>query len=388
MYRVLVVDDEPSICKALEMGLSPEDFEVDVSTDGNGGILLGSQRPYDILIADLCLPDMDGLDVIREIKRISPEIIPIVITGNGSMESSIEAIHLEVSDYLEKPLTMESVKSAITRGIEKRAMKRKTMRKKLQQMLEIYKGKFSDLSGVEANTRNTRSDQLSETIPMFVHQINNPLMSIVGSAELGMLKLSDTNAVKQYFADIIEAVEKINTINKKIIKLQHPSEENIERLDIGDIINDCLNMFKDLMTLKEIPLEKDQRSLDLPVFGNKFGLEQLFNNLILNAIDSMDGMPEKRLKIWTEVDENASMISVYIEDTGCGIPKQAMDKIFTPYFTSKKHGTGLGLSVVKGIVERHAGKIHVESEAGKGTRFKVNLPAINFQRSYQRQDMR
>ena len=147
-------------------------------------------------------------------------------------------------------------------------------------------------------------------------------------------------------------------------------------------------MFKDLMTLKEIPLEKDQRSLDLPVFGNKLSLEQLFNNLILNAIDSMDGMPEKRLKIWTEVDENASMISVYIEDTGCGIPKQAMDKIFTPYFTSKKHGTGLGLSVVKGIVERHAGKIHVESEAGKGTRFKVNLPAINFQRSYQRQDMR
>ncbi|MCD6264920.1 MAG: response regulator, partial [Deltaproteobacteria bacterium] len=194
MYRVLVVDDEPAICKALEMGLSPEDFEVDVSTDGNGGILLGSQRPYDILIADLCLPDMDGLDVIREIKRISPEIIPIVITGNGSMESSIEAIHLEVSDYLEKPLTMESVKSAITRGIEKRAMKRKTMRKKLQQMLEIYKEKFSDLSGAEANTRNTRSDQLSETIPMFVHQINNPLMSIVGSAELGMLKLSDTGA--------------------------------------------------------------------------------------------------------------------------------------------------------------------------------------------------
>ncbi len=91
MYRILVVDDEQSILKALSMGLSSEDFEVDVAADGTSGILPGGRKEYDILIADLCLPDMDGLEVIKEIKPHSPEMIPIVITGKGSKESSIRA---------------------------------------------------------------------------------------------------------------------------------------------------------------------------------------------------------------------------------------------------------------------------------------------------------
>lgn len=125
MIRILVVDDEPSICKALTMGLTSKDFKVDVACNGNGGILVGTHKEYDILIIDLGLPDMNGLEVIRKLKCAHPEIISIVITGIGNMESSIEAIHLEVSDYLEKPFSMELVKNSITRGLEMRSLKRK-----------------------------------------------------------------------------------------------------------------------------------------------------------------------------------------------------------------------------------------------------------------------
>ena len=124
MERILVVDDEASIRKALQIGLASENFEIDLASDGNSGIQMGQQKAYDILIADLCLPDMTGLDVIKKIKAASPAVIPIVITGKGSMQSSLEAIRLEVSDYLEKPLSLASVKDSIARGLERRSIKR------------------------------------------------------------------------------------------------------------------------------------------------------------------------------------------------------------------------------------------------------------------------
>ncbi len=123
MERILVIDDEASIRKALQIGLASEDFEIDLASDGASGIQMGQHKSYDILIADLCLPDMTGLDVIKEIKSSSPAIIPIVITGKGSMQSSLEAIRLEVSDYLEKPLSLSSVKASIARGLERRSNK-------------------------------------------------------------------------------------------------------------------------------------------------------------------------------------------------------------------------------------------------------------------------
>ncbi len=125
MNLILVVDDDSSICKAIAIGLSTQDFEVDVAKDGKGCIKSGTKKPYDILIADLILPDMDGLDVIKEVKRTRPEIISILITASPCMESYNKAINLEVKGYLEKPFGMEDLKNSILRGLEKRNLKRK-----------------------------------------------------------------------------------------------------------------------------------------------------------------------------------------------------------------------------------------------------------------------
>jgi diguanylate cyclase (GGDEF)-like protein len=115
--------------------LVSENFEVDFAGDGESAIQLGQNQAYDIIIADLSLPDMNGLEVIKEIKYSTPEIIPIIITGNGSMQSSLEAIKLEVCDYLEKPLSLDSVRDAISRGLQKREMMRQTIENKAYQKL-------------------------------------------------------------------------------------------------------------------------------------------------------------------------------------------------------------------------------------------------------------
>jgi len=370
MEHILVVEDEASIRKALLMGLASKSFEVDMAPDGNGGILLGSQKEYDILIADLCLPDMDGLKVIKTIKNFSPEIISIIITGNSSLDSSLEAIRLEVSDYIEKPLGMEAIKNSIERGLEKRNLKRI----KLGQMLELYKEQLPDSKEIKSKTQNDASCQFSKTISMIVHQISNPLMVIFGNAELGMDQLDDMDASKQCFTSIIKASEDINAINREIINIHKPVKENIQRIDIGILLDNCLQRFKGLMTLKGISIEHNLNGDHLTVLGNSFDFEQLLKNIVMNAIDSMDGISTKLLKIWTEVDADESTGFVYIEDTGCGISEESMDNIFEPYFTSSGHGTGLGLSVAKDIIEKNGGNIAVYSQPGKGTTFKISFP--------------
>lgn len=233
MNKILIVEDEASICKALIMGLASNDFEVDVAPDGNGGILMGNSKEYDILISDLCLPDMDGLQVIRELKRISPEIISIIITGNGSMESSLEAIRLEVNDYLEKPLSLKTLKNSIRHALEKRSQHREAMRKKIRKMLELYTSEHSEVVWVNMEDRNSTSDKLALKLSIIVHQIGNHLMCINGSTQMAMFDLKNEEAIKQYLYDIILDTGKIVPLNKEMVKLGQTHPSKIEGAGLG-----------------------------------------------------------------------------------------------------------------------------------------------------------
>ena len=267
------------------------------------------------------------------------------MTAYGEKDLVIDALRNSCNSFIEKPFTLDQLLKEIDRVI------------------------FSML-------QNINSRQLDGLIPKLVHQINNHLFCISGNVELGIYDLDDTEAIKKHFSNIIEATKKIQSINRKILTAGKGTEDKAEIVEIRELLHDCIKMFEDLMTLKGVSMEKDLNSRYLYVSGNRFELEQLFENLILNAIDSMDGRLEKQLRITAKFDQHTSSASVSIEDTGCGITNESMNKIFTSYFTSKKKGAGLGLSVVKDIVEKHKGEIKVKSQIGKGTTFKAVFPAV------------
>jgi two-component system, NtrC family, response regulator AtoC len=120
MDRILIVDDEPSICHGLALGLLSKDYQVDLANGGHPAIEKGRQQKYDILIVDLCLPDMHGIEVIRKFKEQNPQIISILTTAYPTRESCVEAEQLGINDYLEKPFHIQDIKDAILRGIAKR----------------------------------------------------------------------------------------------------------------------------------------------------------------------------------------------------------------------------------------------------------------------------
>jgi len=127
MRRILVIDDEPSIRKALQIGLSSREFEVNAAENGKRGVEQETQRRYDVVIVDLCLPDLDGLEVIEQIRIRSPEIVTILITGNTGRDSLTHSALYHVDSYLEKPLDMKTVKDAVKRGLHERERKREAI---------------------------------------------------------------------------------------------------------------------------------------------------------------------------------------------------------------------------------------------------------------------
>jgi DNA-binding response OmpR family regulator len=122
MYRILVVDDEPSILHSLAILLRSNEYSVDVAGTGNAAIQKGNQEKYDVLIVDLWLPDMHGFEVIGKLREQNPQIIPMLMTAHCSRESVAEAEEWGVNHYFEKPFQIQSLREAISQGIAARAL--------------------------------------------------------------------------------------------------------------------------------------------------------------------------------------------------------------------------------------------------------------------------
>ncbi len=344
--NILVVDDEVIQVETITRGLISKGYEVTQAQNGDEALQKLQDEPDKIhmVITDYAMPGMNGLGLLKKIRSTHRSIPVIMMTAYGEKELVIDALRHRCDSFIEKPFTLDQLLAETERALE---------------------------NGYPENGNGAGSGDISHHL----HQINNPLMSIIGSAEMAMLQLGDSGQVKQSIERILESAKRISDINREIMQAGLKKDDPKAGVDIHHLIEGCLDMFNDLITLKGITVEKDMGHHRINALGNPFNLEQLFKNLILNAIESMEEKAQRLLRIETFFRAYAKAIVINVIDTGCGIPEDALAKLFIPYFTSKHRGTGLGLPVVKSIVKKLNGKITVKSRVGEGTVFTVKLPA-------------
>ena len=250
-----------------------------------------------------------------------------------------------------------------------------------------YKDEFTNLA-IAINTMKeeirSRQEIIAESHKMralgtltagVAHELNNPLSNISTSCQI--LQEEVEEQISDYHMDLLTSIEgqviKAKDIVRALLEFSRERHFELESVDIRDVVDDTLKLIKgEIPTHVELHVEiPDGIVLDL----DKARMERALLNLITNGIQSME--TEGVLRIAASRDEDSGEVLLTISDTGEGIPKDVLPHVFEPFFTTKDigHGTGLGLSVVYGIIERHAGKISVESEVGKGTSFIVRLPA-------------
>jgi signal transduction histidine kinase len=203
------------------------------------------------------------------------------------------------------------------------------------------------------------------------HEVGNPLTSISSMVQMLQRRQSD-GYTQDKLALVSGQLQRIRTTLRELIEFSRPASSERTRVALGDILAEALNIAKYYKRTRGriAPLELPP---DLPLLSAvRDQLVQVFLNLILNAIDAV----ERDGHIELQVTRTENEVEVAVRDNGCGIAPEHMARLFQPYFTTKRHGTGLGLFVTRQLVEEHGGSVGVESRPREGTVFRVRLPAL------------
>ncbi|HOO56109.1 MAG TPA: [Fe-Fe] hydrogenase large subunit C-terminal domain-containing protein [bacterium] len=206
------------------------------------------------------------------------------------------------------------------------------------------------------------------------HEINNPLSGILLYASM-LEKASIDDAQRDKLKTIIDETIRCRGIVKGVLDFSRQTEPHFGPVLVTDILERVFNLVEKQTLFSGIDIHKNYLEASIPfVLGDPPQIQQVFLNIIMNAAQSIDGPGS----VSVYVQEEDGFLDVVVEDTGCGISHDDMDRIFEPFFTTKgeQKGTGLGLSTSHGIIENHGGKIMVESELGKGSKFIIRLPVM------------
>jgi signal transduction histidine kinase len=215
-------------------------------------------------------------------------------------------------------------------------------------------------------------EEPSQFASALAHEVRNPLATINLAVQMlkAPIKSYDDNL---YLAIIIKASEQINDLITGLLTSWRPAETQAEKYPIHELLDEALAMAEDRILLKNIAVRKDYSTLDCKILVDKQKIKIALVNIIVNAIDAMH--PEKgKLKLITRSINGKCIIE--IEDNGIGISQEHLKHLFTPYFTNKPGGMGLGLSTTIGILKENHATVEVQSEEGKGTRFILSFEGI------------
>ena len=222
-------------------------------------------------------------------------------------------------------------------------------------------------------TQMSRAEHLAtlgELATGLAHEIRNPLAGIAGVIEIIGRDLPPTSPAREMVKDVRIEINQINRILTDLLETARPHPPHMMRSNLNTTVEHAVMLARQQVLSQPIRIELEQAPDLNEVEHDSDQIHQVVLNLLLNAVQAIEGQGTVRVVIGSQ-DDNAS---VRVTDTGRGIPEQQLSQIFRPFYTTRGNGTGLGLSLVRRIVEEHHGRINVTSEVGKGSTFEVLIP--------------
>jgi signal transduction histidine kinase len=339
--------------------LTKDGYQAETAEDGKSGLQKIRKIKPDLVLVDLKMPGMSGMELLEKIGDVDPNIVSVVITGYATIESAVEAMKRNAYDFLPKPFTPDQLRVVTKRGLEWRRLTLESAR--LQQEKEKMKENF---------------------VTLVSHQLRSPLVSIQQYFEVILGGFAGKVASKQKEM-IGEASKRIDELLKLVNDWLDMSRieagnliDKFEPVDLVSILSETMEFLKPLAEDRKVALEPDFGDSVPAVQGNGESLKQALTNLISNGIN----YNRERGTVTVSTKEERDHLVVKISDTGIGISQENVCSIFDEFFRVKSEetqgitGSGLGLPIARKIVEAHNGSIKVVSELGKGTTFSIVLP--------------
>ena len=374
--KILIVDDEPASVRLLKRVLTVGGHrEIDSTTDPREALDRFRAFHPDLVVLDLVMPHLDGVAVLEQIRdEIAPNVyLPVlIITADAAIEAKRRALAAGANDFLTKPFEPVEVMLRIgnllaTRQLylsldaHNRALEQ-TVRERTEQLLQTEKvaAMGSLLAGV-------------------AHELNNPLTILSGHAHL-LQDAAVDDAVSRRATKIAEAAARCVRVARKFLALarQHPAERSAVRL--GMVIHDAVDLLAYQLRADTVELTVDVADDLPPLWADRHQLHHVLVNLLGNAQYAMHQQSTpRRIAIVARYDVASLVVRLDVADTGPGVAPELRTKIFEPFFTTKPvgEGTGLGLTLCRGVIEDHGGTIHVDSESERGLRVRIALPIMD-----------
>jgi two-component system sensor histidine kinase/response regulator len=356
---VLVIDDEESMRDSCHQVLTKEGYRVETAVDAESGLRKVRELSPDIVLVDLKMPRMSGTAVLKEITAIDPTIVAVVITGYATVESAVEAMKSGAYDFLPKPFTPDELRIVTKRGLEKRRMsaEMEALRKENEMMRENF-------------------------VTVVTHEMRAPLVAVEQYLEVMLEEMAGNVTPKQ--KEILDHSRKrvdwlLTLVNEwlSMSRIQRGKiVESLKTVTLRELLEESAALVKPQADEKGIDIKVGVAEGIEHIEGDKDALSHVFMNLVSNAVKYNHDEGSVRV---TAIDKGDG-IAVEVEDTGIGIPEGSLPFIFDEFFRAKTDegrcvpGTGLGLTIVKRIVEAHRGHVSVKSVVGQGSTFTVFLP--------------
>ena len=383
MTKLLVIDDERPILEILKMSLGVEGYEVMTAESGNEGLKIFKDEGPKLVLTDIKMPGMDGIEVLKKIKAMDNEAEVIVVTGHGDMDSAIASLQYGASDFITKPIKDEVLMLALKRAEKKIAISQqlRDYTENLEQKVEEYKQELKQAH--EELIEKERLATIGETLAGLAHYIKNILTGVRGGMYMvntGMAK-NKPQMLKQGWDMVQRNIERISDLVFNL--LRYSKERSPERsvCKPNEIASEAMELFREKAKTHKVKLTKVLDPNMKDAYLDRDGIYNVLSNLISNAVDACIDDPDLskewevtvKTKLETDPDLGES-IFFQISDNGSGMTDEVKEKLFTKFFSTKAgRGTGLGLLDTQKIVQEHGGKIWVESVAGQGTTFYVRL---------------
>jgi len=369
--RILIVDDEPTNVRLLERLLSQEGYaNVRSTTDSRDVQRLYGEFQPDLLLLDLMMPHLDGVAVMQQLAIPVGEYVPILIlTADVTAQAKERALSAGAKDFLTKPFERTEVLLRIKNLLHTRMLYRDLERhnRSLEQLV------------AERTQRLLQSEKVAtmgSLLAGVAHELNNPLAILMGQALL-LKESAGDGPFAARATKIGTAAERCARIVRNFLSLarQRPTERGAVHLNA--VVHEALELLAYEMRTDSVDVLSDLAEGLPPLWADGHQLHQVLVNLMTNAHHAMRKAPgPRRITVTTALDATRRRAQLTIGDTGPGVPGELRDKIFEPFFTTKPsgEGTGLGLSLCRGIIEDHGGTIALDSTPGQGATFRIDLP--------------
>jgi two-component system NtrC family sensor kinase len=303
---------------------------------------------------------LSGLET--ELKTKGGERIPVSLNASVMRDRAgdITGIVLVATDLREMRQLLLEARAAASAEREQAAERAKAYRelKSLQARL-IQSEKMSSLGRMAASV---------------AHEINNPLGAIVIFSCLLLEKTPEDFPGRKKLETIVREASRCRDIVRSLLDFARPGAGARHKADLNTIVRTALDLLQSQSMFNEIEVTLELSTTPIEIICDSSQIQQAVTNLLVNASEAISGRGKITIRNWC--DASRQMAAVSFTDTGCGISPESLEQIFEPFFTTKQegHGTGLGLTIVYGIIERHGGTIKVDSRLGQGTTFTVWLP--------------